>query len=61
MFFSQDRDVKELQEKKKNPMEENFSGRVKDIETKLKEGSKPEKKPKDLLRAIGTIIQSAKA
>ncbi len=34
-------------------MEENFSGRVKDIETKLKEGTKLEKKPKDLLRAIG--------
>lgn len=36
-------------------MEENFSGRVKDIETKLKEGTKMEKKPKDLLRAIGKL------
>lgn len=37
-------------------MEENFSGRIKDIETKLKEGNKLEKKPKDLLRAIGNIF-----
>lgn len=36
-------------------MEINFSGRVKDIEIKLKEGMKPEKKPKDLLRAIGMM------
>jgi len=50
----QDRDVKELQELKKLPMEVNFSGRIKDIETKLKEGNQLQKKPKDLMRAIGT-------
>ncbi|XP_065222209.1 F-actin-monooxygenase Mical isoform X2 [Planococcus citri] len=54
-LLNPDRDVKELQEVKKNPLEEDFSGRVRVIETKLKEGSRHEKKPKDLLRAIGKI------
>lgn len=34
-------------------MEEDISVRAKEIEAKLKGGPAPDKKPKDLLRAIG--------
>lgn len=37
-------------------MEEDISVRAKEIEAKLKGGPAPDKKPKDLMRAIGMII-----
>jgi hypothetical protein len=37
-------------------MDEGFSGRIKSIEEKLKGTASAEKKPKDLLRAIGKQI-----
>lgn len=37
-------------------MEEDISARAKEIEAKLKGGPAPDKKPKDLLRAIGKNI-----
>lgn len=41
-------------------MELNFSGRIRDIETKLKEGNQLQKKPKDLMRAIGMYVKFQK-
>lgn len=37
-------------------IDEGFSGRIKNIEEKLKGTASTEKKPKDLLRAIGKCI-----
>jgi len=37
-------------------MEEDISVRAKEIEAKLKGGPAPDKKPKDLMRAIGMVI-----
>lgn len=37
-------------------MDEEFSGRIKNIEDKLKGTTPTEKKPKDLLRAIGSFL-----
>lgn len=37
-------------------MEEDISVRAKEIEAKLKGGPAPDKKPKDLMRAIGIVI-----
>jgi len=37
-------------------LEEDISVRAKEIEAKLKGGPAPDKKPKDLLRAIGITI-----
>lgn len=39
-------------------MEEDISVRAKEIEAKLKGGPTPDKKPKDLLRAIGMNINN---
>ncbi|XP_011874777.1 PREDICTED: protein-methionine sulfoxide oxidase mical3b isoform X2 [Vollenhovia emeryi] len=40
---------------RRNSVDEEFSGRIKDFEDKLKGTTSSEKKPKDLLRAIGKI------
>lgn len=37
-------------------MDEEFSGRIRDFEDKLKGTTSSEKKPRDLLRAIGLCI-----
>lgn len=39
----------------KGGMDDDFSGRIKDIEDKLRGTTSSEKKPRDLLRAIGNI------
>ncbi|KAL0125067.1 hypothetical protein PUN28_004309 [Cardiocondyla obscurior] len=43
---------------RRNSVDEEFSGRIKDFEDKLKGATSSEKKPKDLLRAIGKIEKS---
>ncbi|XP_053994798.1 F-actin-monooxygenase Mical isoform X2 [Hylaeus volcanicus] len=43
---------------RRNSIDEEFSGRIKNIEDKLKGSTPSEKKPKDLLRAIGKIEKS---
>ncbi|RZF36311.1 hypothetical protein LSTR_LSTR014575 [Laodelphax striatellus] len=50
-----EREAKLLAEIKRGAPDEDFSGRIKNIEAKLKGGSILDKKPKDLLRAIGKI------
>lgn len=40
----------------KSGMDEDFSGRIKNIEDKLRGSAATEKKPRDLLRAIGVYI-----
>lgn len=50
----QDRDVK-IGNQIRGEKDEDFSGRIKDFEDKLREQAPQEKKPKDLLRAIGKI------
>jgi hypothetical protein len=47
-----DQEARILLEAKKGAPDENFSGRIKNLEEKLK-GTISDKKPKDLRRAIG--------
>ncbi|KAJ9597109.1 hypothetical protein L9F63_027000, partial [Diploptera punctata] len=49
-----DQEARLLNEAKKGAIDENFSGRIKNLEEKLK-GTITDKKPKDLRRAIGKI------
>jgi len=53
----QNRDAKTLEEMKRGSMDPDFSGRVKNIEEKLRGIPVTEKKPKDLLRAIGKYLR----
>lgn len=54
-IFLQDRDVKIPGSSGRGEKDEEFSGRIRDFEDKLREQAPQEKKPKDLLRAIGKI------
>lgn len=45
----------ELRNQKAAEPDEDFSGRIKEIEEKLKGSAPTQKKPRDLLRAIGKI------
>lgn len=49
----QDRDVKMHIGKRRGSVDEEFSGRIKNFEEKLRGTPVAEKKPRDLLRAIG--------
>ncbi|XP_039287410.1 F-actin-monooxygenase Mical [Nilaparvata lugens] len=53
--FQAEREAKLLAEIKRGAPDQDFSGRIKNIEAKLKGGAISDKKPKDLLRAIGKI------
>lgn len=55
IFVSKDRDLKFPGGLLRGEKDEDFSGRIKDFEDKLREQAPQEKKPKDLLRAIGKI------
>ncbi|PSN38132.1 hypothetical protein C0J52_08223, partial [Blattella germanica] len=53
-LFYPDQEARMMAETKRGAIDENFSGRIKNIEEKLK-GNISDKKPKDLRRAIGKI------
>lgn len=59
LYLFQDKETRlraELKSRAANEPDEDFTGRIKDIEEKLLKGSNAtQKKPKDLLRAIGKI------
>ena len=54
-FILKDHEARLLLEARKGAIDENFSGRIKNLEEKLK-GTITDKKPKDLRRAIGIIL-----
>lgn len=56
LHFSQDRESKLHAGHHRYGIDEEFSGRIKNIEHKLKGSGLPEKKPRDLLRAIGLLF-----
>lgn len=57
-LFFQDREPKIHAGHHRNSIDEEFSGRIKSIEDKLKGSTPVEKKPRDLLRAIGLYLYS---
>lgn len=56
LFKPRDTRVQEDCSSPRYKMEEDISVRAKEIEAKLKGGPAPDKKPKDLMRAIGMVI-----
>lgn len=53
MLLLQDREARILAEVRRGGTDENFAGRIKEIEAKFKGTAPAEKKPRDLLRSIG--------
>lgn len=57
IFALQDREPK-MALQYKGGMDEDFSGRIKNMEDKLRGATPTDKKPRDLLRAIGKVYHN---